>query len=196
MKTKSGYLVFCSIFLIGFVLAVFGAGNYFYGRYRLDFGEKASKNDVVGAWIVFEKWENSLVFKFSGFLPSVKEDAVLKKAWLLAQSGLYVEAAKEYRKLGGKNSDALFNAATVALAGGQESPERIIQEYTDALILDSRHFKSKINLEILFSEQQKNKKNSDNGEKDGEGKPDKIKKYRPGDSQGSSTPDNSGDMRY
>lgn len=191
MKRKTYLIGFCAAVILIFV----GWLGHAYHDFRATFGEKISMRDIVAAEKIYSTMESSRAFWFFSMIPIVRDDFILSKAWVAAQLGDYAEALKQYRKLADGNMDAAYNAATIALAIGQVNSEKIAAEYIRILQKNPDDFRARVNLEIIkmVQEQQKQKGKSIPGDGDGQ---EKVKKYRPGDKDGSGRSRGNQDLRY
>ncbi len=170
--------------------------GYSYYSFQAQFDEKISSRDLKSAKNLLEDWEKTRSHWLLKNIPYVKQNIAFEKGWLLAQFGAYEEAIKELRKAANVPSAlrprAIYNAATLALMGGQESIERLAEDYIKVLGENPDDFQAKVNLEIIrilqnqAKQQMQQQGPGDNG-KDKDKK--KMKKYQPGDkeSQGSET---------
>jgi tetratricopeptide (TPR) repeat protein len=190
------------VFLIFSVVLIFGGWlGYSYYAAQIKFDEKVSVRDLASAKNFLDDWEKTPAFWVLRNIPRIKQEAAFKKGWLLAQFGAYEEALKEFRKAANIPASlkerSLYNAATIALAGGKESLEQLAEDYVKVLVSDPDDFQAKVNLEIVRILQQQAQAQA--GQKDGSGegkeKGKKLRKYQPGDKEGSGGSDNQG-IRY
>lgn len=195
MKARVALLIF------SIVLILSGWLCYSYYEAQIKFDEKVSAHDLVSAKNLLDDWEKTSAYYVLRNIPRIRQDVAFKKGWLLAQFGAYEEALKEFRKAANipafLKDRSLYNATTIALAGGKESLERLAEDYVKVLAGNPDDFQAKVNLEIVRILQQQAQ--SQFGQKDSSGeekqKGKMLKKYRPGDKESSGSSDNQG-IRY
>lgn len=183
--------------------ALFAAGwvGYSYFSFQNKMEQSMAAKDLKTAGELLNGWTATPAGKIvKSILPQIKQSMTMQKGWLLAQSGDFENAAKEFRKaaetVSPKTPDALFNAATIALAQGNEALERVADDLVKMLREAPNDFKGKVNLEIVKIKQNQAKQQGQSG-KPGEGeKKQKIKKFRSGEkNEGPSEEQNEG-LRY
>ncbi len=186
-------LVLAVVFLAG------GWLNYSYQKFQIKFGDEISAHDLKSASDTLNYWEKTKAGWVLNNIPQVKKNIAFKKGWLLSRFGDSEGAIKEFRKA--SDSEAIYNATTLALIEGRDSLERLAEDYIKALGENPNDFQVKVNLEIIRILQQQAKQQAKEGAKnsdeEGKGKK-KIKKYRPGDQENqgrSSDPEDQG-IRY
>ncbi len=173
-----------------------GLLGYSYYSFQIKIDEKISSRDLKSVKNLLETWEKTRYHWLLKNIPYVRQNIAFEKGWLSAQFGASEEAIKELRKAANipsaLRSQAIYNAATLALMEGRESIERLAEDYIKVLMENPDDFQAKINLEIVRMLQKQAKQQmqqqGDGDDKDSKAKK-KMKKYQPGDkeNQGSET---------
>jgi tetratricopeptide (TPR) repeat protein len=192
------------IFLIlSFVLLAGGWLGYSYYSFQIKFDEKISAQDWKSAKNLLDNWEGARTYWLLKNIPKIKQELVFEKGWLMSQWGDYEGALKEFRKAANISaplmSQAIYNAATLALAGGRESLEKLAEDYIKVLSDNPDDFQAKVNLEIIRIYQKQAKMGmppapDEKGKKD-KGK-QKIKQFRPGEEENQGTESGDEGIRY
>ncbi len=177
--------------------------GYHYYSFQIQFDEKISSRDLKSAKNLLEDWEKTRYYWLLKNISYVKQNIAFEKGWIAAELGAYEEAIKELRKAASIPSalkpQAIYNAATLALMGGQESIERLAEDYIKILGENPDNFQAKVNLEIIRILQNQAKQQAQQqgsgGEKDGKDKK-KMKKYQPSDKEGQDSETKSEGVRY
>ncbi len=177
--------------------------GYSYQKFQIEFADKISAQDLKSAADSLNLLENSLnpwektkAGWILNSIPRVKKDIAFKKGWLLSRLGDSEGAIKEFRKAGG--SEAIYNAATLALAGGRESLERLAEDYIKVLGENPDDFQAKVNLEIIrILQNQAKQQMQQQSPGDGDSKnKKKMKKYQPGDKENQGSQSEGEGIRY
>ncbi|MDP1629150.1 MAG: hypothetical protein Q8L57_00865 [bacterium] len=183
---KSILKTLCLILAVGFFIGGWISCSYF--DFQIKFDEKISGRDLAAAKNLLEEWEKTRTFWFLKNIPRVKQDLAFKKGWVLAQTGAFEEAIKEFRKAAGHPSlgpEAIYNGATISLSGGRDSLEKLAEDYIRVLTLRPDDFQTKVNLEIIRILQNQAKKGMPQPGSGKEGKDkNKIKQYQMSDKEG------------
>ncbi len=164
--------------------------------------EKILSKDLKSAQNLLEDWEKKPSHWFLKNIPYIKQNISFEKGWLLSQLGAHEEAIKELRRAADISSmlrsRAIYNAATLALAGGRDSIERLAEDYIKVLGENPDDFQTKVNLEIIrILQNQAKQQMQQQGQGENEGKDKRrMKKYQPGDKENQGSESNNEGVRY
>lgn len=153
--------------------------GWHYQNFQIKFDALISAKNFSAAQDALNDWEKSKANLLLSNFSRIKQELAFKKGWLAAQSGNTEEALKEFRKAASHasslNAEAIYNAATLGLAGGRESLEKLAEDYILALKKNPNDFQTKVNLEIIRIIQNQQKQEMRSEEQSAPGKKGKKK---------------------